>query len=153
MDSLRDWGHANDYVQMQWLMLQQDTPEDFVIATGKQYSVRQFIKWAAKDVGVELEFTGSGVDEIGTVVATEPDLKPMVNVGDVIIRVDERYFRPTEVDTLLGNPAKAKRILGWEPIITAREMCTEMVAEDVKNSKRLALLSKHGLAQNFTPTE
>ena len=143
--SLRDWGHARDYVRMQWLMLQQDAPEDYVIATGKQYSVRQFVAWSAAELGISLEFSGHGVDEIGTVAAVEGDLAPSVSPGDVIFRIDPRYFRPAEVDTLLGDPSKAFRNLGWVPEITAQEMCAEMMAEDLRAARRHALLKVHGL--------
>lgn len=145
IDSLRDWGHAKDYVRMQWMMLQQDEPEDYVIATGVQYSVREFITWAAQDLGITLGFEGAGVDEIATVVEVEGDLAPMVREGQVVMRIDPRYFRPAEVETLLGNPAKAKQQLGWEPQITAREMCREMVAMDHTAARRHALLKTHGL--------
>ncbi len=131
MDALRDWGHAKDYVRMQWMMLQQDSPEDFVIATGVQYSVRQFIKWSAQELGIEIEFKGSGEEEEGVVAKISGDKAPAIKTGDVIIKVDPRYFRPAEVETLLGNPAKAKRVLGWEPSITVQEMCAEMVKEDL----------------------
>jgi len=144
IDSLRDWGHAKDYVRMQWMMLQQDKPEDYVIATGVQYSVREFITWAAADLGLTLAFTGSGVDEIATVTRVEGDLAPMVSPGQVILRIDPRYFRPAEVETLLGDPSKAKAQLGWEPEITAREMCREMVAHDLQTARRHALLKEHG---------
>ncbi len=145
IDSLRDWGHAKDYVRMQWMMLQQDTAEDFVIATGVQYSVREFICWSAKELGIDLEFSGEGVDEIATVVAVNSDMAPALKAGDVIMRIDPRYFRPAEVDTLLGDPSKAKEKLGWTPEITAREMCAEMVAEDLKAARRYALLKEHGM--------
>jgi len=145
IDSLRDWGHAKDYVRMQWMMLQQDTPEDYVIATGVQFSVREFISWAASDLGITLEFTGTGVDEIATVTAVEGNLAPMVKTGDVLMRIDPRYFRPAEVETLLGDPTKAKEKLGWVPEITAREMCREMVEADHKAARRHALLKSHGL--------
>ncbi len=144
MDSLRDWGHAKDYVRMQWMMLQQDEPDDFVIATGKQISVREFVRMSASEVGVELEFSGEGVDEIATVSAISGDDAPALKVGDVIVRVDPRYFRPAEVETLLGNPAKAKAKLGWEPEISVEEMCAEMVANDLNQAKRHALLETHG---------
>lgn len=144
MDALRDWGHAKDYVRMQWMMLQQDTPEDFVIATGVQYSVRQFIEWSAKELGLTLEFTGKGVDEKGIVKAIEGNKAPASKVGDVIVQVDPRYFRPAEVETLLGDPSKAKNKLGWVPEITVQEMCAEMVAEDLKVAQRNVLLKKHG---------
>jgi len=144
IDSLRDWGHAKDYVKMQWMMLQQEKPVDFVIATGHQYSVREFITWAAADLGITLRFEGTGVDEQGIVESVSGDNAPAVKAGDVIVKVDPRYFRPAEVETLLGDPAKAKSLLGWEPEITAREMCAEMVAEDLKAAKRHALLRQHG---------
>ena len=146
IDALRDWGHAKDYVRMQWMMLQQEVPEDYVIATGQQYSVREFITWAARELGVEIEFSGSGTDEIGTVVAVTSDMAPALKAGDVIVRIDPRYFRPTEVETLLGDPSKAKAELGWEPEISAQEMCAEMVAEDLKMARRHALLKAHELA-------
>ncbi|MDI4658579.1 GDP-mannose 4,6-dehydratase [Xanthobacter autotrophicus] len=144
IDSLRDWGHARDYVRMQWLMLQQDEPEDFVIATGQQYTVREFITWSAAELGITLEFTDSGVDEVATVKAVTGDKAPAVKAGDVMIRIDPRYFRPTEVDTLLGDPTRAKEKLGWVPETTVQEMCAEMVAEDLKVAQRLALLRHHG---------
>ena len=145
IDSLRDWGHAKDYVRMQWMMLQQDAAEDFVIATGKQYSVRAFITWSAAELGLTLSFTGSGVDEIATVTAISGDKAPALAIGDVVMRIDPRYFRPAEVETLLGDPSKAKTKLGWEPQITAQEMCAEMVAHDLRAAKRHALLKLHGL--------
>lgn len=144
LDALRDWGHAKDYVRMQWLMLQQDTPEDYVIATGKQYSVREFITWAAEDLGVALAFIGEGVDEVACVSAITGDNAPGLNVGDIIVRIDPRYFRPAEVETLLGDPAKAKANLGWQPKITAREMCAEMVAADLATAQRHAFLRANG---------
>ncbi|WP_391482913.1 GDP-mannose 4,6-dehydratase [Nereida sp. NH-UV-3] len=144
IDSLRDWGHALDYVRMQWMMLQQGAAEDFVIATGKQYSVREFITWAAQELGITLAFSGSGVDEIATVDAIEGDSAPGLSVGDVVMRIDPRYFRPAEVETLLGDPTKAKEKLGWVPQITAQQMCAEMVREDLKTARRHALLKEHG---------
>ena len=144
LDALRDWGHAKDYVRMQWLMLQQDAPEDYVIATGKQYSVRDFIVWAAEDLGIALTFSGEGVEEIGQVAAISGDSAPGVSVGDIIVKVDPRYFRPAEVETLLGDAAKAKAKLGWEPEISARGMCAEMVAADLAAAKRHAFLKAHG---------
>lgn len=143
IDALRDWGHAKDYVEMQWLMLQQDAPEDFVIATGKQYSVREFIQWTAAEIGLTLRFEGEGVDEIGIVEAVSGDLA--VSVGDVVLRINPRYFRPAEVETLLGDPSKAKEKLGWEPKITAQEMCAEMVQNDLKEARRKAVLDAHQL--------
>lgn len=144
IDSLRDWGHAKDYVRMQWMMLQQDHAEDFVIATGVQYSVREFIAWSAANLGVTLRFEGEGVDEIAVVEAITGDEAPALSVGDVVMRIDPRYFRPAEVETLLGDPAKAKDKLGWVPEITVQAMCEEMVAEDLKVAKRHALLKEHG---------
>lgn len=144
MDALRDWGHAKDYVRMQWMMLQQEQPEDFVIATGVQYSVREFVRWSAAELGITLRFEGTGVEEIGVVESIDGALAPALNVGDVVVRVDPRYFRPAEVETLLGDPTKAKTKLGWTPEITVQEMCAEMVREDLKVAQRHALLKQHG---------
>tara|TARA_S200000501_G_scaffold45122_1_gene36537 strand:- start:3185 stop:4333 length:1149 start_codon:yes stop_codon:yes gene_type:complete len=144
LDALRDWGHAKDYVRMQWLMLQQNKPEDFVIATGQQFSVREFISWAAEDLGIEIEFKNKGVKEVGIVKRIFDKKAPALREGDEIIRVDEKYFRPSEVETLLGNPNKAKEILNWEPEISAREMCLEMVENDYENAKKDSLLMEHG---------
>ncbi|OPK10876.1 GDP-mannose 4,6-dehydratase [Pseudomonas sp. VI4.1] len=144
MDALRDWGHAKDYVRMQWMMLQQEQPEDFVIATGVQYSVREFVQWSAAELGVSLRFEGEGVDEQGIVERIDGDKAPALKVGDVVVRVDPRYFRPAEVETLLGDPTKAKTKLGWVPEITVQEMCAEMVREDLKVAQRHALLKLHG---------
>jgi GDPmannose 4,6-dehydratase len=144
IDALRDWGHAKDYVRMQWMMLQQDWPEDYVIATGLQYSVREFIRWTAEELGVTLRFEGSGVEERGVVEAVTSDRAPAVKPGDVVMRIDPRYFRPAEVETLLGDPAKARDKLGWIPEITARDMCAEMVAEDFETARRHAFLRVHG---------
>jgi GDPmannose 4,6-dehydratase len=144
MDALRDWGHAKDYVRMQWMMLQQDAPDDFVIATGLQYSVREFISWSAKELGVTLRFEGEGINEQGIVDSIAGDNAPALKVGDVVVKVDPRYFRPAEVETLLGDPTKAKEKLGWVPEITTQQMCAEMVAEDLKAAKRHALLKEHG---------
>jgi GDPmannose 4,6-dehydratase len=138
IDALRDWGHAKDYVRMQWMMLQQEQPDDFVIATGVQYSVRQFIEWSAAELGMPLRWQGQGVDEVGY-------------WGDKpIVKIDPRYFRPTEVETLLGDPSKAKQKLGWVPEITAQEMCKEMVANDLAQAKQHALLKQHGYAVNVS---
>ena len=145
IDALRDWGHAKDYVRMQWMMLQQDVAEDFVIATGVQYSVRQFITWSAAELGITLRFEGAGVDEYAVVDSVIGEDAPAVSPGDVVMRIDPQYFRPAEVETLLGSPAKAKKKLGWEPQITAQEMCAEMVANDLKVARRHALLKEHGL--------
>ena len=144
MDALRDWGHAKDYVRMQWMMLQQEEPEDFVIATGKQISVRDFVRLSAKYAGVDLEFSGEGLSEIATVTSVDKNLAPGIAVGDVIVGVDPRYFRPAEVETLLGDPTKAKEKLGWVPEITVEEMCAEMVAADLDQAKRHALLKSSG---------
>ncbi|MDH2917869.1 MAG: GDP-mannose 4,6-dehydratase [Sideroxydans sp.] len=152
IDSLRDWGHAKDYVRMQWMMLQQDKPDDFVIATGVQYSVRQFIIWSAAELGITLKFSGAGVDEIAQISAIEGDKAPALKVGDVIMRIDPRYFRPAEVETLLGDPSKAKEKLGWVPEITVQQMCAEMAAHDLEDARRHALLKEHGYSTS-TPKE
>ena len=144
LDALRDWGHAKDYVRMQWMMLQQEQADDFVIATGVQYSVRQFIQWSAQELGITLRFEGQGVNEVAIVEKIEGTDAPSLKVGDVIVKIDSRYFRPTEVETLLGDPAKAKTKLGWVPEITVQEMCKEMVAADLVEAKRHALLQSHG---------
>ncbi|HEC5276929.1 TPA: GDP-mannose 4,6-dehydratase [Enterobacter cloacae] len=144
MDSLRDWGHAKDYVRMQWMMLQQEKPEDFVIATGKQITVREFVRMSAKEAGIEIEFTGTGINEIATVIGITSEFATGVSIGDVIVRVDPRYFRPAEVETLLGDPTNAKNKLGWTPEITVEEMCAEMVACDLEKAKQHALLKSHG---------
>jgi len=144
IDALRDWGHAKDYVRMQWMMLQQEKPDDFVIATGIQYSVRNFITWVANDLGIEIEFSGKGIDEIATVTKVNNEISPSINVGDIIMRIDPRYFRPAEVETLLGDPSKAKEKLGWIPEITVQEMCSEMVAYDLTEAKKLHFLIKNG---------
>lgn len=144
LDALRDWGHAKDYVRMQWLMLQQDHPEDYVIATGVQFSVREFILWSAKELGINLKFKESGVDEYAIVESITGDKASSVSVGDVLVRVDPRYFRPTEVETLLGNPLKAKRQLGWTPEITVQQMCAEMVSSDLEEARKIKILKQSG---------
>jgi len=144
MNSLRDWGHAKDYIRMQWLMLQQEHPEDFVIATGRQLSVRKFVSMSAAAAGIKLEFSGTGISEIGTAVAVDNEKVPGVKVGDVIVRVDPRYFRPAEVETLLGDPTRAKERLGWVPEISVEEMCAEMVAADLEQAKQHRLLLSNG---------
>jgi GDPmannose 4,6-dehydratase len=144
MDSLRDWGHAKDYVRMQWMMLQQDSPKDYVIATGVQYSVRQFIEKSAAQLGLTLSFEGQGVDERAVVTTIAGDKAPSIKVGDVIVRVDPHYFRPAEVETLLGDPSLAKHDLGWIPQITLDEMVKEMVAHDLQQAQQQALLKRHG---------
>ena len=142
IDALRDWGHAKDYVRMQWMMLQQDKPDDFVIATGVQYSVRSFLEWTATALGMQIRWEGTGVNEVGYAVI------PGASREAAIVRIDPRYFRPTEVETLLGDPSKAKQKLGWVPEITAQEMCAEMVAHDLAEAKKHALLRHHGYNVN-----
>jgi len=143
LSALRDWGHARDYVEMQWLMLQQDHPEDFVIATGVQYSVRQFVEFAAAELGISLRFTGEGVDEVGIVDSVSGN-QAKVKPGDVIVRVDPRYFRPTEVETLLGDPTKAREKLGWTPTTSLHELVKEMVLADYSSARRDALVKLAG---------
>ena len=143
IDSLRDWGHAKDYVRMQWMMLQQDRPDDFVIATGEQFSVRDFILWSAAELGITLSFSGSGLDEVGIITKIDGNDAPALKVGDTIVKIDPRYFRPAEVDTLLGDPTKAKEILGWTPKISTLELCKEMVLEDKKIAKKEAYLKNN----------
>ena len=143
MSALRDWGHAKDYVEMQWLMLQQNKPDDFVIATGVQYSVRQFVELAARELGISVTFTGDGTDEIGTVCKVEGD-KARCKVGEIIVRVDTRYFRPTEVETLLGDPSKAKQQLGWTPKITLANLVAEMALADYASAQRDSLVMAAG---------
>lgn len=150
LDALRDWGHAKDYVRMQWMMLQQDQAEDFVIATGVQFSVRQFIQWSAQELGITLRFEGKGVEETAVVADIQGDKAPGLKVGDVVVKIDPRYFRPTEVETLLGDPAKAKAKLGWTPEITVQQMCAEMVASDLEEAKKHALLKMHGYLPTVT---
>lgn len=144
MDSLRDWGHAKDYVRMQWLMLQQDKPEDFVIATGIQYSVRDFIRMSSEELGIEIEFVGSELEEKGIIKKILDASATNLKVGDVIVRVDPRYFRPTEVETLLGDSKKANEKLGWFPEISIKEMIREMVSHDLNHAKQHCLLQSHG---------
>lgn len=145
INALRDWGHAKDYVRMQWMMLQQEEADDFVIATGEQYSVRQFIIWAAEELGITLKFSGEGIEEVAEVVAVHGHKAPAIKTGDIIMRIDPRYFRPAEVETLLGDPSKAKEKLNWEPQISVQEMCAEMTSEDLISAKRAKLLGEHGL--------
>jgi GDPmannose 4,6-dehydratase len=155
IDALRDWGHAKDYVRMQWMMLQQEQADDFVIATGKQYSVRQFIEWTATELGMQLRWEGEGVNEVAYCQPT-PDRhsreggNPSPLPSHPIVRIDPRYFRPTEVETLLGDPTKAKQKLGWVPEITAQEMCAEMVAHDLAQAKQHALLKANGYTVNVS---
>ena len=143
LSALRDWGHARDYIEMQWLMLQQQEAEDFVIATGVQVSVREFVQRAAAELGITVAFSGEGEQEVGTVAAVS-GVKAQCKVGDVIVRVDPRYFRPTEVETLLGDAGKAKRMLGWEPVTTLAELVREMVESDYVAAKRDSLVKQAG---------
>jgi GDPmannose 4,6-dehydratase len=148
LDALRDWGHAKDYVRMQWLMLQQKKPEDFVIATGIQSSVRQFIVWSAEELGVTLKFDGSGLNETAIVIKICGNKAPNIKIGDVILKIDSKYYRPTEVESLLGDPSKAKDKLGWIPNITVKEMCAEMMRVDLESARKHALLTKHGCKEH-----
>ena len=144
LSALRDWGHTKDYVRMQWMMLQQDEPEDFVIATGVQASVRDFVQMACHQLGIDIEFRGEGLDEVGVVSSIQQGEATVLKEGDVIVRVDPRYFRPTEVETLLGDPSKAKERLGWSPEIGLDQMIEEMVAHDLELARQHALLKQHG---------
>lgn len=146
LDALRDWGHAKDYVRMQWMMLQQEKPQDYVIATGVQYSVREFINKAAARLGLTLAFEGEGVHEYAIVQNITGDSAPALKVGDVVVKIDPRYFRPTEVETLLGDAGKARADLGWVPEITLDDMVCEMVDHDLDQARRHALLERHGYA-------
>lgn len=150
LNALRDWGHAKDFVRMQWMMLQQEKAKDYVIATGTQHSVRDFIIWSAMELGIELEFKGEGEKEIGIVRHLSGNETTGVQAGDIIIRVDPRYFRPTEVETLLGDASKAKKELGWAPEISVKEMCKEMVQEDLREAKRLSFLKKNGFPTSLS---
>lgn len=153
LNALRDWGHAKDYVRMQWMMLQQDEPVDYVIATGEQFSVRDFITWSANELGIGIKFKGEGLSEVAVVSHIEGDDAPALNVGDVICKVDPRYFRPSEVETLLGDPSLANEKLGWKPLITAKDMCAEMVREDLKEAKKNMLLKNHGHSIKLNSSE
>lgn len=144
MDALRDWGHAKDYVQMQWMMLQQDRPQDYVIATGEQYSVRQFVEWSANELGIQLRFEGEGIDEVGIIESIHSEQCSSLKVGQIIVRVDPRYFRPAEVETLLGDATKAEQELGWKAQISVKELCAEMVQHDLKTAQKNSLLKQHG---------
>ena len=148
IDSLRDWGHAKDYVRMQWLMLQQDKPDDYVIATGNQFSVRQFIEWSAEELGIKIRFRGEGVNEVGYVEKVNGENAPNISPGDEIIKINPKYFRPTEVDNLLGDPSKAKKELNWVPEISAKDLCKEMIQHDLNEAKKKALLADHGYKNN-----
>lgn len=144
LDALRDWGHAKDYVRMQWLMLQQDKPDDFVIATGIQYSVRDFVTWTAEALGLKIAFRGTGVSEEAYVTSLSPSYEGVLKAGDVIVSVDPKYFRPAEVETLLGDPTRAKEALGWVPEISAEKMCYEMVEHDLRIARQHSLLRDNG---------
>lgn len=145
IDSLRDWGHARDYVRMQWLMLQQPEPEDYVIATGIQYSVRDFIQIAATKLGIDIAWSGKGLDEVATVIAVDKNSAPALTCGDILVRIDPRYFRPTEVESLLGDATKAREKLGWVPEIDLDTLISEMIENDIEEAKRYAILKAHGL--------
>jgi len=146
LDAKRDWGHAKDYVEMQWLMLQQEFPRDYVIATGEQHSIRDFVRWSAEELGIKLTFNGDGAGETAIVASVTGPARGLVRPGQVIVRVDPSYYRPAEVETLLGDPTQAAKDLGWRPTTTVREMCREMMAEDLKTARSHALLKRHGLA-------
>jgi GDPmannose 4,6-dehydratase len=150
LDAKRDWGHAKDYVRMQWLMLQQEVPEDFVIATGKQITVRDFVQMSAAQLGIEIEFQGNGLNEVGVITRVNGSDADNIKVGDIIVRIDERYYRPTEVETLLGDPTKAMEKLGWSPKITINEMCEEMIKADLEQAKKYAVLRKHGYSSEIS---
>ena len=144
LDALRDWGHAKDYVRMQWMMLQQEHPDDFVIATGKHMTVRDFIKMSANEIGLKLKFSGEGINEIAIIEKIKGSKAPASKVGDCIIKVNPNYFRPAEVDTLLGDPSKARNNLGWTPEISVEKMCAEMMTNDLDKARQKALLKSHG---------
>ena len=148
IDALRDWGHAKDYVKMQWLMLQQNKPNDYVIATGNQFSVRQFIEWSAEELGVKIKFKGEGINEVGYVDTVYGEKAPNLKPGDEIIKIDPKYFRPTEVENLIGDPSKAKKELNWVPEISAKDLCKEMVQNDLNEAKKMALLIDNGYKNN-----
>jgi GDPmannose 4,6-dehydratase len=150
LDALRDWGHSKDYVRMQWLMLQQAQPEDFVVATGVQHSVREFIQWSAQELGITLRFEGAAEAEVGIVDRITGSDARALRVGQTVVRIDPRYFRPTEVETLLGDPSKARQKLGWKPEISAQDMCREMVAADLREAQRNALLKANGYDVNVS---
>jgi len=144
LNARRDWGHARDYVEMQWLMLQQDKPDDYVIASGVQYSVRQFIEAAAAELGITMSWEGEELDEVGVVAAVRGDLAQSVDVGQTVVRVDPRHFRPTEVDSLLGDPAKARERLGWQPQTQFGDLVAEMMREDYGTAQRDSMAKRHG---------
>ncbi len=150
LDAKRDWGHAKDYVEMQWLMLQQEQPEDFVIATGLQYSVREFITLAAEKLGIKLKFEGAGEHEKGIVIAINGQDAPALKIGDIIVAIDTNYFRPAEVETLLGDATNAKNKLGWTPKVPFGELIDEMIKTDLVEARRNALLRSHGYITNIS---
>jgi GDPmannose 4,6-dehydratase len=150
LDALRDWGHAKDSVEVMWLMLQQNQPDDFVIATGKQHSVRQFVELAANELGISIEWQGSGVNETGVVSKISGDALEHLKVGDVIVRVDTKYFRPAEVDSLIGDASKAKELLNWQPKVNFNQLVVEMVNNDLFAAKKNALLKSHGYDVNLS---
>ena len=152
IDAKRDWGHAKDYVEMQWLMLQQDKPNDYVIATGYQISVREFILMSCKELGIEIQFTGTGLNEKGVVISIDKKITPSLKVNDVIVKIDKKYFRPSEVDSLLGDPSKAKKELNWMPKISLEDLCKEMIEEDYNKTKQKILLKESGF-EVFTSLE
>jgi GDPmannose 4,6-dehydratase len=152
IDAKRDWGHAKDYVEMQWLMLQQDKPNDYVIATGYQISVREFIVMSCKELGIEIQFTGTGLNEKGVVISIDKKITPSLKVNDVIVKIDKKYFRPSEVDSLLGDPSKAKKELNWMPKISLEDLCKEMIEEDYNKTKQKILLKESGF-EVFTSLE
>ena len=143
LNALRDWGHAKDYIRMQWMMLQQKEPKDYVIASGIQLSVREFLKMSAKELGITLRFEGAGTNELGIVDLIEGDKAPFIKKNDVVVRIDPRYFRPSEVETLLGDASKAKKELGWSPEISVDQLCKEMILSDLKEARQQAFLKKH----------
>ncbi len=149
LNALRDWGHAKDYVEMQWMMLQSKKPKDYVIATGKQHTVRQFLEWSANELGIEIIFKGTGISEVAEISNVSGEASKNLKKGDIICKVDDRYFRPSEVDTLLGDSSLAKKELGWEPKITVQEMCKEMINEDFEEAKKNVLLKEHGFKNNI----
>lgn len=150
LNALRDWGHARDYVEAMWLILQQDVPEDYVIATGKQISVREFVTLSANALGIELEFRGSEEGEVGIVKSVDSNISKSLKVGDTIIRIDPRYYRPAEVETLLGDPSKSINKLGWKPKYSVEQMCQEMIKEDLKVARRVAFLKENGHESNLS---
>lgn len=149
LDARRDWGHARDYMQMVWQMLQQDAPDDYVIATEQQHSVRDFVRQCASVLGLELEFSGEGQSEVARVIALDANQTPQLSIGDVIVRVDPRYFRPAEVESLLGDASKAKTVLGWQPTCSFNKLCEEMMLHDLHQAQKKQLLAAHGFKDSL----